>query len=460
MFPLRRIAPTLPVPLAAGLVVVVVALVAAAAYWLRDGMSPSNHQAATAAAPVVILVSGDTAGWIVPCGCMSNQSGGLLRRGAFVRQWRKTHYVVLLDAGGAPAGSSSYDRAKFEAILDGERLSGLNAHNLGGPELALGAEYLRDVGASKKAPFISANASDAAGRPLAEPYRVVEAGGRRIAVVGVVGERFATTDCRVAEPRAAVLAAHAALRGQVDWLIVLAYLPEEELRALASALPEADAIVGGPTGQSIAPERRGPTLLASATNKGKFLVSLVPPAADVHAPWSASVVEMSAELPDDPDQKQNLAHFRAALEARDFTAADSGLASSDVFPTVLRVAGSAACKECHESAHHAWETSAHAHAWRTLIEQQAHVDSYCQQCHTTGFGWPGGFVSARQSVQLTSVGCESCHGPAQAHALRPAERTPLAAHQACTRCHDRENSPAFEYETYWKRIAHGAEPPD
>ena len=32
-----------------------------------------------------IIVSGDTAGWITPCGCASNQSGGLSRRNTHCR---------------------------------------------------------------------------------------------------------------------------------------------------------------------------------------------------------------------------------------------------------------------------------------------------------------------------------------------------------------------------------------
>ena len=42
---------------------------------------------------------------------------------------------VLLDAGGAPAGTTPYHRVKFEAILRGEMAMGIAAHNLGGPEL-------------------------------------------------------------------------------------------------------------------------------------------------------------------------------------------------------------------------------------------------------------------------------------------------------------------------------------
>ena len=54
----------------------------------------------------------------------------------------------------------------------------------------------------------------------------------------------------------------------------LAYLPEAELQTLAATLPEADAVIGGPTGQTLRPQRLGGAgaLLTSATRKGKFMV--------------------------------------------------------------------------------------------------------------------------------------------------------------------------------------------
>jgi Cytochrome c554 and c-prime len=403
-----------------------------------------------------VLVSGDTAGWIVPCGCTSNQSGGLLRRGTFVQQQREQRAIVVLDAGGAPAGTSPYERAKFEAILDGERGLGVAAHNLGGPEIALGADYLRQLAAQKQVPFISANTTDAVGRPLVDTHRIVEAGGQRLAVVGIVSQRYATPIVRIGEPRAGVLAVQGELRGRIDGLIVLAYLPEEELRAFAAGLPEADAVVGGPTGQSIAPTRVGPVLLASASNKGKFLVSLVAPADRRHGHWEGSALEMTAQFADDAIQRQNLAQFRAALELHDFTAEESGLAGAPLtgLPADYRVAGTEACRDCHAADCKKWDASSHARAWTTLTSQGAQFDSYCQQCHTTGFGWPGGFVSAKRSLQRVNVGCESCHGPSLAHAQQPTSRTPQVAREACTRCHDHENSPEFEFAKYWEAIAH------
>jgi len=332
---------------------------------------------------------------------------------------------------------------------------GLAAHNLGGAELALGASYLRELAARTKVPFVSANTSDSAGQPIADAYRLVSAASRRLAIVGVVSPRYAAADCPVSEPQAAVLATRKKLAGEFDSLIVLAYLPEDELRQFAASLPEADVVLGGPTGQSIAPVRVGPVLLASATNKGKFLVSLEPD--DSHAGrWRGKAIEMTAELADDEGQQRNLAHFRAVLAEKDFSAAESGQRLSGLMTTLdIQVAGATSCRDCHRAESKSWEASAHASAWQTLVGQGAHVDSYCQQCHTTGFGWPGGFVSRGRTPERVNVACESCHGPADAHARDPAVHTPLAARESCRGCHDRDNSPDFDFDKYWAAITHG-----
>ncbi len=415
--------------------------------------------AAAASRPAMLLVSGDTAGWITPCGCTSNQSGGLLRRASYLAGLRRSANVIYADVGGAPTGAAPYQRVKFEAILAGEKGMSIAAHNLGGPELLLGAEFLRDVSARVGVPLLSANARDAQGRPLADAMCLAEAGGQRVALVGVVSPQFATADVRVEDPKRAILEVLATARGQYDRVVVLAYLPEEELAALAAELPEADAVIGGPTGQAMAPRPAGPSLLAAATNKGKFLVQL-----DLPATSSASaarirgkVVEMGPSIPDDAGQLANLRLYQAILAARDFPAAQTGLAPKlpPGAPATYRLAGSESCRTCHVEESRAWDASAHAHAWQTLQPRGFHVDPYCMQCHTTGYGLPGGFDSLRATPDRLGVGCENCHGPSQAHVKDPTARTTFAAADQCTRCHDHENSPTFEYSGHWARIQHG-----
>lgn len=435
-------------------------------FCLLAGCGRSDHSGATSARPLTVVISGDTAGWLMPCGCTANQSGGLLRRATYLDELGKLSAVIYADVGGAAAGVSDYHKVKFEAILAGEQKMGLAAHNIGKSEAAFGAEYLRDVARRRNVPLLSTNVRDAAAQPLAPPVRLISAGGRRIALFGVLSPRFAAGGLAVAEPRQAILDAAGRVKGQYDAMIVLAYLPQDELEQLAASLPEADAVVGGPTGQAMVPRRVGPTLLAAATNKGKFLIELSAPSAasasggDGHRAkleWTGKVAEMSPSLADHPDQQAVVKAYLAELDRRDFTADQTGLAAPAPpgMPVDYRIAGTGACAACHRDDHTKWAQTNHARAWETLRARQFHVDAYCQQCHTTGFALPGGFASRRATPEMVSVGCEDCHGPSQAHVQRPETHTPFAAADQCVRCHDHENSPTFVYTDYWPRIQHG-----
>src|SRR5690349_1831233 len=90
----------------------IMAVVVSAFAWPGCDKKP---RAATSAKPAVIVVSGDTGPWIVPCGCAANQAGGLARRATVLQQQGPD--VLYLDAGGAAAGNSEYFRTKFSAVL-------------------------------------------------------------------------------------------------------------------------------------------------------------------------------------------------------------------------------------------------------------------------------------------------------------------------------------------------------
>jgi hypothetical protein len=413
----------------------------------------------TSAAPLTVVVSGDTQGWITPCGCTANQSGGLLRRGSFLKQLRANGPVLYADAGGAPAGTSEYQKLRFESVLAGEREMGIAAHNIGGPEAALGPDYLRELQTRLHPPLISANLRDAGGEPVAPAFLLVTEANRKVLVTGVLSRRFATPAVQISDPLMAVREVIAAQKGRYDTLLVLAYLPDDEIAQLAAALPEADAVIGGPTGQSIAPKAIGPTVLAAATRKGKYVVQLDLPRKTESAAAEAitgKIVELTGTFPDDAVQLQNLDNYRAGLKRADFRSTDTGLASALVTTAEFRIAGSAACASCHKEDHSIWVHTGHAHAWKSLVAKRYEVDPFCQQCHTTGYGLPDGFVSASRAPHNVDVGCENCHGPSQAHVRNPKVRTPYQAADQCVRCHDAENSPTFAYDAYWEKIKHGS----
>jgi Cytochrome c554 and c-prime len=421
------------------------------------GVALVGCRAETPKRPIALVVSGDTAGWIVPCGCTTNQSGGLPRRATCVHELAREHDLLVLDAGGAPGGTSPYQRVKFEAILAGEAKMGVASHNIGAAEAAFGAEELRKLAAPTKTPFLSTNLRDADGKPIAEGIRVVTLQGQRFAIVGVLSPKLTPTSLRAEDPREAILKATGALSSKGAQLIVLAYVPEDELRALARSLPEADFVIGGPTGQSVPPEKNGPTWLASATNKGKFLATFVMNPGDPRPTWKGEVVELTPRFADDAEQLAVVQDYLQELGRRDFTAAETGLAPElpAALPKGYRIAGTERCIECHRADGATWSKTGHAHAWQTLLPKGSQVDAACQQCHTTGFGLPGGFTSVSRSPTTTAVGCESCHGPSHDHAADPTKRTPFVPRDQCARCHDRENSPTFAFAAYWPKIRHG-----
>jgi len=404
---------------------------------------------------LAVVISGDTAGWLTPCGCTSNQSGGLLRRATYLKSQRAGGDVIYLDAGGAPGGTSEYHKVRFEAILAGEALMNVAAHNVGGREAALGAAYLREAASRLHVPLVSANARDRSGNLIFEPLKIVSAGGMRVAVVGVLDPKYAAGDIAIDDPRRAISTALANVKGEYDSAIVLAYLSEQSLEQLATELPEADAVIGGPTGQAISPHRAGPVLLGAATNKGKFLVRLEHGGSG----WSGQVVEMNGDYADDPQQQANVKTYLARLAERDFAAAETGLAAPlpPNVPADYRIAGSQSCRDCHKADDKLWHDSKHSHAIEVLNERGMQVDPFCLSCHTTGYGLTGGFISLKRSADLVGVGCENCHGPSAAHVSDPKIKTPFAASDQCARCHDHENSPKFVYSRYWKKIEHGKE---
>jgi hypothetical protein len=174
--------------------------------------------------------------------------------------------------------------------------------------------------------------------------------------------------------------------------------------------------------------------------------------------WDAEIVEVAEPMTDDPRQLAEVRTFEKELARRDFTPEEAGFAAllPEPRPTEFAVAGSGACRKCHAAEARVWDTSPHHGAWQSLVVKGFSADAFCQRCHTNAYGLPGGFVSARRTPDRVNVDCESCHGPSLAHVKDPQVRTPFAAREQCTRCHDRENSPKFVYDTYWPRIQHGS----
>ncbi len=405
--------------------------------------------------PLAVFVSGDTQGWITPCGCAANQSGGLARRATLLLASRQNNEVLYLDAGGSAIGSNEYQTTRLSFLLAGLKQCGLDAHNIGGPETQFSPDQLREIAKQSNVTWLSSNLLTSDGKSVGSNCLELTRGGLKIVVAGVVDPDLIQHQAwQASQPTQAVLSVFKDRKADVR--VVLAYLDEAKLFQLAQALPEVDYIIGGPTGHAINPKKVGSVTVASATNKGKFLAKIELERTDQGTnEKSASIVEVKSTIGESQEQLNNLASYYQQLKGKDYLSSEAGYVDlSIIAPLDQKIAGSASCAKCHTEDDTVWVHSKHSHAWEPLVTRSANFDPYCQQCHTTGYGQPQGFENVKRSMSLVGVGCENCHGPSQAHVDNPKKKTPYLAKQQCARCHDHENSPTFEYNAYWAKVIH------
>ncbi|MBE7559649.1 hypothetical protein HS125_12125 [bacterium] len=118
-----------------------------------------------------------------------------------------------------------------------------------------------------------------------------------------------------------------------------------------------------------------------------------------------------------------------------------------------------------------WATTKHAKATENLPADKK-ADPECLQCHSTGFGKPGGMtveMAKTATPLMANVQCEGCHGPGEAHKTAPKEKKAETMNkptkETCIVCHT-ETHPGgdvpgwkkFNYEEDSKTVAHPKAP--
>ncbi|MEA3547115.1 MAG: cytochrome c family protein [Thermodesulfobacteriota bacterium] len=136
---------------------------------------------------------------------------------------------------------------------------------------------------------------------------------------------------------------------------------------------------------------------------------------------------------------------------------DSGIASE-----VDRIyVGSEVCGECHEYEYenfHTYAKKAHSYDNIMKMKKSLNEDEFkkCLECHTTGYGRPGGFVSLEQTPHLKNLGCEVCHGPGSLHVESedPDDIVSDLSIKQCEKCHNAERVADFDYKPFIYGGAH------
>ncbi|HEX8204382.1 MAG TPA: multiheme c-type cytochrome [Isosphaeraceae bacterium] len=437
-----------------------------------------------------IVISGQQNGYLDPCGCTEGQKGGLGRRLDFLERLRAQKWpLALVDLGSLiedPAtarGGPKQTEVKFTVALRALALMGYDALALSADDLKLGVfEALGHVlNLGEKPRVVAANVAAVEGTGMdavLRPALRTTAGSVPIGVTAVLDPKAlaALNDPAkgdllvVTDPAQALPGVLADLEKDTRIQVLLVQGPPQTARTLALAHPGFEVVVAtSPFADPPAePEllNGGKTMLVSVGKKGQYL-GVVGLFADPQRPLRYQRVTLNT--------RYKKAEPMRKLIDEDFPAELKALGVLENYPRHAYIhgaggstyVGAESCKGCHPNTYTKWASTKHAHAYDALTKdprRNREADAECVSCHTTGFTYTSGFVTAELTPLLKHNQCENCHGPGSAHAAAPDDTEIRKAmivtvEQAdksglCLRCHDEDNDPHFNFAKYYGQIVH------
>lgn len=448
---------------------------------------------------LVLVFSGGQHGYLEPCGCagLENQKGGVSRRHTFLKSLAERGWeTVVLDAGDQVRRRGRQALAKFGATRRALGAMNYDAAALGFGDfdaLMPGSPddlllELIEPELEQRIVLSNCEIQDFADFEAVRPYLVVERAGRKIGVAAVLGEqnqRELGREADFAAPADVLPGVIESLEAAgCDHLVLLAQTSWDEALQLASDFPQFDFIAAPTHGEPrLDPQSSGesPTQVVDLGEKAMYL-GVIGLFDDEETPVRYQRVPLDSRFPDSPEMKAIFAAYQTEIES-------IGFESLGVLPAMMHpdaefgppngeFAGSTSCQECHAMAFGVWSGTHHALATKSLEDAsppRMH-DPECLSCHATGWSpqdyrpFRTGFESLESTPRLVGNGCENCHGPGRAHVdaeapgvdpetrnrLRQAMKLTVAEASAglCQKCHDHDNSPEFDFETYWPKVKH------
>lgn len=241
-----------------------------------------------------LVFSGSLGGFLEPCGCTAGQLGGFDRLLTHVRRTaersERTVYVetgdVFLHAGDLTPALQQQLPLKADAMFELLAEVGCVAVSVGDSDLALGVRGLKQLSREHGLPVVCSNLIDGRDEFVFERSVIVERGGLRIGVFGLLAQNLVHPDIeddsvirvgqmveelglRVLPWREVAQRMVTELRPQVDVLICASHLGGANGMELARLQPGIDVICGPHVAGREAPhDQIGSTLVSHTSTKG------------------------------------------------------------------------------------------------------------------------------------------------------------------------------------------------
>ena len=390
-----------------------------------------------------IVFTGNTNGYLQPCGCFSGQLGGIARRATFIKELRqKDPSVVHLDIGGIFPQTREIDalyELSSDAYVRSMKLIGYDLIHLTRDDLA----WERQINSlSSTFPVISGITD---GHSSIKHADILEHDVYRIGVIS--GMLANQTEENLGKLSAFVEDQVRFLRSkQADFFVLLTDLEQNECTQLAQQHLGIHVILSVAGSEPLS-FFVGDTLIAFAGNNGKRL-GVIDVALSESPVAQLQYIDISDTIIPDPAVEDVILELYYKISQNPELSKSHIVLPSQVIPKSSEnyLAGADTCRTCHLEEHNQWLETKHAYAFNTLKQVQRSLHPNCVPCHVTGFGNDSGYQFGNPSNQLyEGVQCESCHGPGGLHINDP--MGPYIKKQVdskiCLECHDQEHSLGF-----------------
>lgn len=116
--------------------------------------------------------------------------------------------------------------------------------------------------------------------------------------------------------------------------------------------------------------------------------------------------------------------------------------------------GSEICADCHPDVYDSYKKyskkATSSESVKIMAEDLTEEEiKECYNCHTTGYGKPGGFTGFQETPEMADLGCETCHGPGSEHVDMGGDPTLIKRDldiKDCESCHNKERVEAFNFK--------------
>lgn len=393
-----------------------------------------------------------------------------------IQNYKALHPNVLgVNGGGwAMGGAAESQKAQSLFLMDAMGAMQYAAVNVAPPDLSWGVEVLRAAAAKNKVDLVSSNLKTKSdGKYVFNPYLVRDVRGIRVGFLGVMQEDEAMApfgpggeNLEVVEPKAAVAAVLPELKAKADVIVLFSHLGQrktqqlvDEVKGINVALSGMDGFVNHKPTEVGTDSTGGVTYILEAGDRGKYVgaFTMVVSETGKVLRHTNEVHTLDKNVKDDSlialsvialkDELKEIRKREAVEQA--VSNSNAGVAGTAAAGPQEKFIGANMCARCHQAEFDSWKATPHAHAMKSLETKAMESSAECLKCHVTGYNQASGYPAGQE---MGSISCEQCHGYGTLHGDGKFIAKP--GPESCTVCHDKKNSPNFDYPSYLAKMAH------